>query len=129
MVDPAKSDFHAMDCYRMLAGDKMAENLADEVIRASTDFDGTDEHPCASQKPASPSASLPLVKVTSKKQCIAASKPSNGRRKSLPSLLMVSRDLTRILRECYPSERATQTYLMEPQAISQTHEPPAASRT
>jgi hypothetical protein len=28
------------DCYRTLASDKMAETLAEEVIRASTDFDG-----------------------------------------------------------------------------------------
>ena len=45
VVDPTKFDFYAMDCYRMLAEDKMAENLADEVIRASTDFDGTERAP------------------------------------------------------------------------------------
>jgi hypothetical protein len=44
----------------------------------------------------------------------------NGRRKSLPSLLMVSRDVTKVPRERYPSERATQTYLRELQAISRT---------
>jgi lipopolysaccharide biosynthesis regulator YciM len=45
VVDPTKFDFYVMDCYRMLAEDKMAENLADEVIRASTDFDGTERAP------------------------------------------------------------------------------------
>jgi hypothetical protein len=40
VVDPTKFDFDAMNCYRMLADDKMAENLAREVIQASTDFDG-----------------------------------------------------------------------------------------
>jgi hypothetical protein len=45
VVDPTKFDFYAMDCYRMLAEDKMAETLADEVIRASTDFDGTERAP------------------------------------------------------------------------------------
>jgi hypothetical protein len=48
----------------------------------------------------------------------------NGRRKSLPSLLVVRRDLTHVLRDRYPSERAAQTYLRGLQAISQTHEPP-----
>ena|SRR6266516_5486638 len=48
----------------------------------------------------------------------------NGRRKSLPSLLMVSRDLTRVLRERYPGERVTQTYIRELQAISQAHRSP-----
>ena len=40
VLDPAKFDFCAMDCYRLLADDKMAENLAGAIIQASTDFDG-----------------------------------------------------------------------------------------
>jgi hypothetical protein len=31
-----------MDCYRILAEDKTPRNLASEVIRAATDFDGTE---------------------------------------------------------------------------------------
>jgi hypothetical protein len=42
VVDPTNVRTYAMDCYRMLAGDKMAENLADDVIQASTDLDGTE---------------------------------------------------------------------------------------
>jgi hypothetical protein len=34
VVDPTKFDFYAMDCYRMLAEDRLAETLADEVIRS-----------------------------------------------------------------------------------------------
>jgi hypothetical protein len=45
VVDPTKFDFYAMDCYRTLADNKMAENLADEVIQASTDFDGHERAP------------------------------------------------------------------------------------
>ena len=45
VVDQTKFDFYAMDCYRMLAEDRMAENLADQVIRAGTDFDGTERAP------------------------------------------------------------------------------------
>src|SRR6266516_5024342 len=45
VVDPTKFDFYAMDCYRHLGEDSMAENLADEVIRTSTDFDGTERAP------------------------------------------------------------------------------------
>jgi hypothetical protein len=45
VVDPTKFDFYAMDCYRMLAEDKLAESLATEVIQASTDFDGTERAP------------------------------------------------------------------------------------
>jgi len=45
VVDPIKFDFYAMDCYRHLADDNLAENLADEVIRSSTDFDGKERAP------------------------------------------------------------------------------------
>ncbi len=45
VVDPTKFDFYAMDCYRLLGDDKIAETLADEVIQASTDFDGTERAP------------------------------------------------------------------------------------
>ena len=45
VVDPTKFDFYAMDCYRTLGEDKMAETLAEEVIQASTDFDGRERAP------------------------------------------------------------------------------------
>ena len=45
VVDPGKFDFYAMDCYRLLADDQMTEHLANEVIRASTDFDGQERAP------------------------------------------------------------------------------------
>jgi hypothetical protein len=40
MVDPSKFDLNAMDCYRILGEDAVAEIYADEVSRTSTDFDG-----------------------------------------------------------------------------------------
>ena len=45
VVDPTKFDFYAMDCYRHLGDDPIAETLADEVIEAGTDFDGTERAP------------------------------------------------------------------------------------
>ena len=45
VVDPTKFDFYSMDCYRHLAEDRLAETLANEVIHASTDFDGTERAP------------------------------------------------------------------------------------
>src|SRR5918911_246587 len=41
VVDPAKFDFYAMDCYRIVGEDQLADLAAHEVIRSSTDFDGT----------------------------------------------------------------------------------------
>ena len=51
-------------------------------------------------------------------------------RKSLPSLLMVSRDLTRVLNDQYPSEPQTQAYLDQIHALSAlTGTVPANSRS
>jgi hypothetical protein len=111
VVDPTKFDFYAMDCYRMLAEDKMAENLADEVIRASTDFDGTGRAPMRLAE-----ARITLGVVAARQgdleQAIhEGERALNGRRKSLPSLIMVSRDLTRVLKERYPAEAPTRSHL------------------
>ncbi|MFF0734109.1 hypothetical protein ACFYVK_21090 [Streptomyces chartreusis] len=45
VVDPAKFDFYAMDCYRLVGDYKLARTLAEEVLRVGTDFDGTDRSP------------------------------------------------------------------------------------
>jgi len=111
--NPTKFDFYAMDCYRLLAEDKMAENLADEVIRASTDFDGTER---ALMRLAEARITLGVVAARQGdvEQAVHHGKQAlSGRRKSLPSLLMANRDLAHILRECYPREKATLTYLGE----------------
>jgi len=97
VVDPTKFDFYAMDCYRMLTEDKMAENLADEVIRASTDFDGTERVPMRLAE-----ARITLGVVAARQGDIEEAvhhggQALNGPGKSLPSLLMVNRDLTRVL--------------------------------
>jgi hypothetical protein len=99
VVDPTKYDFYAMDCYRQLAEDKMAETLADEVIRKSTDFDGTERAPIAAREGDIEQA------VHQGERALA------GPRKSLSTLAMVSRDLARILKDRYPGEQAAKSYL------------------
>ncbi len=111
VVDPTKFDFYAMDCYRHLAEDRMAENLADEVIQASTDFDGAERAPMRLAE-----ARITLGVVAARQgdleQAIHYGKQAlHGQRKSLPSLMMVGRDLTRVLKERYPSESVTKSYL------------------
>ena len=86
VVDPTKFDFYAMDCYRQLAEDKMAENLADEVIRASTDFDGTERAPMRIAE-----ARITLGVVAARQGDIEQAVHHGehalaGQRKSLPSL-------------------------------------------
>jgi hypothetical protein len=45
VVDPMNFDYYAMDCYRIVGADSMAEHLAEEVIEANTDFDGLERAP------------------------------------------------------------------------------------
>jgi hypothetical protein len=111
VVDPTKFDFYAMDCYRQLAEDKMAGHLADEVIQASTDFDGTERAPMRTAE-----ARLTLGVIAARQGDIEQAVHHGERaltspRKSLPTLAMVTRDLTRVLKERYPAELATESYL------------------
>jgi hypothetical protein len=118
VVDPTKFDFYAMDCYRHVAEDRLAETLATEVIQASTDFDGTERAPMRLAE-----ARITLGVVAARQgdleQAIhngthALSAP----RKSLPSLLMVSRDLTKALNDQYPNESETHAYLDQIHALT-----------
>ena len=118
VVDPTKCDFYAMDCYRTLADNKMAENLADEVIQASTDFDGKERAP---MRLAEARITLGVVRALEGDLEAAVSqgvRALSGDRKSLPSLLMVSRDLTKVLNDRYPAEAETQDYLEQLSTLS-----------
>jgi len=122
VVDPTKFDFYAMDFYRLLADDKMAENLAHEVIQASTDFDGRERAP---MRLAEARITLGVVAARQGDLDEAVSQGERaltGKRKSLPSLLMASRDLTRLLNERYPTETGTRKYL------DQLHTPSEVSK-
>jgi tetratricopeptide (TPR) repeat protein len=117
VVDPTKFDFYAMDCYRQLAEDKMAGHLADEVIKASTDFDGTERAPMRTAE-----ARLTLGVISARQGDLERAvhygeRALAGGRKSLPTLAMVGRDLTRVLKECYPAEQATEDYLDQLRAV------------
>jgi hypothetical protein len=118
VVDPTKFDFYAMDCYRMLADDKVAENLASEVIRSGTDFDGTERAPMRLAE-----AKITLGVIAARQGDLEQAfhygeLALTAERKSLPSLAMVSRDLTRVLRDRYPDEPSTKDYLEKVRLIS-----------
>src|SRR5215471_16367314 len=118
VVDPTKFDYYAMDCYRTLADDKMAENLADEVIQASTDLDGRERAP---MRLAEARVTLGVVRAREGDLDEAVNlgrRALNGDRKSVPSLLMVSRDLTKILNERYSAETETRDYLDQLAALT-----------
>ncbi|GAB2870627.1 helix-turn-helix domain-containing protein [Lentzea nigeriaca] len=111
VVDPSKYDFYVMDCYRKLGEQRMAETLANEVIRASTDFDGTERAPMRIAE-----ARITLGVVAARNGDLEGAIEQGkialgGERKSLPSLRMVSQDLGAILAANFTNEMAAQEYL------------------
>jgi hypothetical protein len=99
VVDPTKFDFYAMDCYRHLAEDRMAETLADEVIRSATDLDGSERAPMRLAE-ARVTLGVVAAREGDVEQAIHHGEQAlAGQRKSLPSLAMVSRDLSRVFSE------------------------------
>jgi hypothetical protein len=113
VVDPAKFDFYAMDCYRILGEDAMAEMYANEVIRTSTDFTGMERKPMRIAEAritlgVAAARSGDLTRATAfGRQALA------GERRSVPSLSMVAGDLSAVLTQRYPTERETLDYLEE----------------
>ena len=94
----------------MLAEDKIAENLAEEVIRAGTDFDGTERAPMRLAE-----ARITLGVVAARQgdleQAISHGEHALTKAQVVPSLLMVSRDLTHIIKDRFGTESVAQSYL------------------
>jgi hypothetical protein len=118
-----------MDCYRHLGDDRIAESLATEVIGAATNFDGTERAPMRIAE-----ARMTLGVVAARQgeleQAIQhGERALSNERKSLPSLIMVSRDLTRVLKDHYPNEPVTKTYLDELSAVGRSLDLSRSTRT
>jgi tetratricopeptide (TPR) repeat protein len=111
VVDPAKFDFYSMDCYRLLGEDQMARTLASEVIRVGTDFDQTEHSPMRNAE-ARITLGVAAAREGDLDQALAyGERALVGDRQSVPSLLMVSRELAVVVRDRYASEPAAQEYL------------------
>jgi hypothetical protein len=120
VVDPSKFDFYAMDCYRLLREDRMAETYARQVIDAGTDFDGTERSPMRNAE-----ARITLGVVAARAGDVDAGvqfgqQALTGERKSLPSLLMCSRELADILRDRYSGNAQAEAYLDQLRTVSRT---------
>jgi hypothetical protein len=112
------AEFYAMDCYRLLGEDRFAENLAREGIRAGTDFDGSERSPMRMAE-----ARITLGVVAARQGDV--DKAGNygewalkGDRQSLPSLLMVSRELAAIVNRDFAAEPTGREYLDHLTALS-----------
>ncbi|MEW1913882.1 XRE family transcriptional regulator [Kitasatospora sp. NPDC085895] len=111
VVDPAKYDFYRMDCYRRVGEDRLAEQLAREVLRAGTDYDGTERAP---MRNAEARVTLGVVAARAGDLETAVSygeQALGGPRRSIPSLVMVSEDLGTVLQQQYSGQRAAEDFL------------------
>lgn len=111
VVDPSKFDFYVMDCYRILREDKLAETYAYEVISAGTSYDGQERSPMRNAE-----ARVTLGVIAARdgdlEQAVNFGEQAlGGERKSLPSLLMCSRELGNALREADNKHPAVASYL------------------
>jgi hypothetical protein len=119
VVDPAKFDFYAMDCYRLVGEDKLARTLAEEVLRVGTDFDGTDRSPMRNAE-ARVTLGVTAAREGDLEQALTMGERAlEGDRQSVPSLIMTSRELAAEMRSRYSSEPAAQDYLGRLQALGQ----------
>jgi tetratricopeptide (TPR) repeat protein len=120
-VDPAKWDFHSMDCYRLLGSqndvngveNKLAESYAAEVIRLGTDIGGVERSPMRNAE-----ARITLAVVSARQGELERAleygrQALEGERHSLPTLLMISHELGSIITTRYGSDPAATEYLSQ----------------
>ncbi|PZS31919.1 MAG: hypothetical protein DLM61_07700 [Pseudonocardiales bacterium] len=104
VVDPDKFDFYAMDCYRLIGDDSLAEMHATEIIRKTTAPDGTSQSPMRTAE-----ATLTLAVVEARRgdldqSLVYADQALAIDRRSRPSLLLIGTELDGELRQRYPRD-------------------------
>ncbi|MEV4453161.1 XRE family transcriptional regulator [Streptomyces mirabilis] len=119
VVDPAKFDFYSMDCYRLVGEDKLARTLAEEVLRAGTDFDGRERSPMRNAEARVTLGVTAAREGDLEEALIMGARALEGDRQSVPSLIMTSRELAAEMKRRYASEPSAQDYLARLQALGQ----------
>jgi hypothetical protein len=111
VVDPAKWDFYAMDCYRMSKQDELARTYAEEVLRFGTDMSGRERLPMRNAE-ARVTLGVVAAREGDLEQAVdLGARALSGDRQSLPSLAMVSHDLATEVRQRFPSAPEARDYL------------------
>jgi hypothetical protein len=117
VVDPDKWDFYAMDAYRIVGENDLARHHAEEVIRLGTSPDGTERAPMRMAE-----ARLTLGTVTARagelEQAVdIAVGAFRARRRSLPQLLMIAREVGDEIRRRDPKGRPVVEFREAVQAV------------
>jgi tetratricopeptide (TPR) repeat protein len=111
VVDPAKFDFYAMDCYRAVGENQLAQAYAEEVLRAGTAANGQEHSPMRNAE-----ARITLGVVAARQGDIDLAthhgqNALNGDRQSIPSLLMCSKELVHTLEKRHADAPEVRDYL------------------
>lgn len=118
VIDPSKWDFYTMDCYRHVGEDRLAETHAIEVIRSSTSLDGTILKPMRAAE-AHVTLGVVAARRSDLESALAEGRAAlTGDRRSLPSLVMHTRELAAVLKRQFPDEPAVDDYLDELRTLS-----------
>ncbi|MCW6008210.1 hypothetical protein K1W54_27245 [Micromonospora sp. CPCC 205371] len=107
LVDPNKWNFYAMDAYRLAGDDERAREYAHEVLAKGKGENGTELAP---MRMAEARLTLGVVAARSGELDEASTNSLSALefgRRSMPSLLMIARELDTEMRERFPSEQAT----------------------
>jgi len=113
VIDPSKWDFYTMDCYRHVEEDRLAETYANEVIRSSTDPDGTVRKPMRVSE-AHVTLGIVAARHGDLETALAEGRAALvGDRRSLPSLVMHTSELAKELTARFSSEPSVGNYLEE----------------
>lgn len=110
VVDPDKFDFYAMDCYRLIGDDNLAEMHAQEIIRKATAPDGTELSPMRRAE-----AELTLAVISARNGALDEALTYGQRalaieRRSRPSLLLVGTELDQALQQRFPNNTDAQDF-------------------
>ncbi|MGW2865910.1 XRE family transcriptional regulator [Streptomyces sp. NPDC001205] len=111
VVDPGKYDFYRMDCYRQVEEDRMAQTLAQQVLKAGVDWDGTERSPMRNAE-ARVTLGVAAARDGDLESALTFGELAlQGDRRSTPSLAMVSEDLGRVLSRQYAKSPDAQDFL------------------
>ena len=103
-VDPAKWDFYAMDCYRGVHEDAMADSTAETVLRSSRTPTGIAVSPMRIAEAQLTQATVLARAGDLDGALMRASDAIQGSRRSLPSLLMVGGEFGAELANIHPND-------------------------
>lgn len=107
VIDPAKFDFYAMDCYRVLGDNSRAADHAAEVLRSGTGPDGKDLAPMRMAEARIALGSLAARDGDLHSAAHYGAQAFTGDRKCLPSLLLLGGELDAEMSGRYPGAQPT----------------------